>query len=105
MSFAQAALKTPGLTDLLIQNYMEGRSCLVKMLDEHGYEHRGKAGNFIFIKPKTDAKRVVAKMKSEKKILIKMYPNVGDLGDCLRVSIGERQFMQQFINALLEIDR
>lgn len=105
MHFAQAVLKTPGMVDLLIENYREGRTYLVEALDAHGYEHRGKAGNFMFIRPKTDAKRVVDRMKFEKKILIKMYPGVGDLGDCLRVSIGERQYMQQFIKALLEIDK
>ena len=43
-------------------------------------------------------------MKSEKKILIKVYPNVGEFGDCLRVSIGEKQFMKIFVDALLELD-
>jgi histidinol-phosphate aminotransferase len=43
-------------------------------------------------------------MKNEKKILIKTYPNVGDFGNCLRVSIGEKKYMEQFIDALLEID-
>lgn len=32
---------------------------------------------FIFIKPKTDAQTIVDRMKAEKMILIKTYPNVG----------------------------
>ena len=44
-------------------------------------------------------------MKSEKKILIKAYPNVGEFGNCLRVSIGEEQYMKIFIDALLDLDR
>jgi histidinol-phosphate aminotransferase len=44
-------------------------------------------------------------MKAEKKILIKTYPNVGEFGDCLRVSIGERRYMEQFTQALAELDR
>ena len=44
-------------------------------------------------------------MKAEKKILIKSYPNVGDFGTCLRVSIGEKKYMEQFVNALLELDK
>ena len=44
-------------------------------------------------------------MKAEKKILIKSYPNVGRLGTCLRVSIGEKQYMQQFMDALIELDK
>ena len=44
-------------------------------------------------------------MKQEKGILIKSYTGVGELGDCLRVSIGERKFMERFMNALLELDQ
>lgn len=105
ISLAQAALKTPGLIDSLIEDFAEGRKYLVESLDANQYEHRGEAGNFIFIKPNTDAKRVVNQMRKDKRILIKMYPGVGDLGDCLRVSIGARQYMRQFMEALLEIDQ
>ena len=40
-------------------------------------------------------------MKSEYKILIKSYDKVGEFGTCLRVSIGEKKYMEIFINALL----
>ena len=78
---------------------------LVNSLDKNGYRHKGEAGNFIFIEPKTDAQTIVDRMKAEKKILIKAYPNVGDFGNCLRVSIGEEKYMKQFMEALLEIDQ
>lgn len=105
MHMAQAIIKTPGMIDSLIANYLEGRNYVVHVLDTHGYAHKGEAGNFIFIKPKTDAKQLVDRMKSEKKILIKMYPNVGGLGNCLRVTIGARQYMERFVHALLELDK
>ena len=60
--------------------------------------------SFLF-EPKTDAQTIVDRMKAEKKILIKAYPNVGEFGNCLRVSIGEEKYMKQFVEALLEIDR
>ena len=41
----------------------------------------------------------------EKHILIKTYPNVGRLEDCLRVSIGERKYMEQFMDALIDLDK
>jgi histidinol-phosphate aminotransferase len=44
-------------------------------------------------------------MKAEKKILIKTYPGVGNFGDCLRVSIGEQQYMERFTEALSDLDR
>ena len=92
MKFAEAILETPGVLDSLISNFNEGRKYLIEQLDENGYLHKGEAGNFIFIKTKTDAEKIVSRMKSEKRILIKSYPNVGDFGTCLRVSIGEKKY-------------
>lgn len=105
MKFAEAVLTTPGMVDDLICKFAEGRKYLIDTLDTNGYAHKGEAGNFIFIKPKTDAQTIVDRMKTEKKILIKTYPNVGEFGNCLRVSIGEKQFMEKFVVALLEIDK
>ena len=105
MKIAEAAITTPGLLEGLIRGFREGRQYLLDALDAHGYLHKGEAGNFIFIKPKTDAQTVVDRMKQEKRILIKAYPNVGAFGNCLRVSIGERKYMEQFMQALVELDR
>lgn len=105
MKFAEAVLTTPGMVDSLISNFISGRKYLVEWLDKNGYLHKGEAGNFIFIKPKTDAQTIVDRMKAEKKILIKTYPNVGRFGNCLRVSIGEQKYMEQFTAALEDLDR
>ena len=105
MKFAEAILETPGMLDSLISKFHEGRSYLIDALDSNGYKHKGEAGNFIFIRPNTDAQKIVDRMKDEKKILIKVYPNVGDFGNCLRVSIGERKYMETFMQALLELDQ
>lgn len=105
MKFAEAVLTTPGMVESLVSNFTAGRQYLIDWLDKHGYPHKGEAGNFIFIKPKTDAQRIVDRMKAEKKILIKTYPNVGEFGNCLRVSIGEQKYMEQFTTALEELDK
>ena len=105
MRFAEAVLTTPGLITKLVTNFTEGRQYLIDWLDNHNYRHKGEAGNFIFIKPKTDAQTIVERMKTEKRILIKSYPNVGEFGNCLRVSIGEEKYMKQFVEALAEIDQ
>ena len=105
MKFAEAVLTTPGMIETLIQHFNEGREYLISWLDSKGYSHKGEAGNFIFIKPKTDAQQIVDQMKSEKKILIKAYPDVGEFGNCLRVSIGESKYMKQFTTALEELDK
>lgn len=105
MLFAEKIIDTPGVLQSLIDKFNEGRKYLIDELDANGYAHKGEAGNFIFIKTKTDAEKIVARMKAEKKILIKSYPNVGEFGTCLRVSIGEKKCMQQFISALSELDK
>ena len=105
MLFAEKILETPSVLQDLIDKFNEGRNYLIDELDANGYTHKGEAGNFIFIKTKTDAEIIVARMKAEKRILIKSYPDVGDFGTCLRVSIGERKCMEQFVKALLELDK
>ena len=104
MLFAEKVIKTPGVLQSLIDKFNEGRQYLVETLDANGYAHKGDAGNFIFIKTKKEAENIVRRMKEEKKILIKSYLNVGEFGTCLRVSIGEKKYMQQFCDALFELD-
>lgn len=101
---AEKILTNPTILENLISKFQEGRGYLIETLDSLGYAHKGDAGNFLFIKVKTDADSIVKRMKEEKGILIKSYPNVGDFGTCLRVSIGEKKFMERFIAALLELD-
>lgn len=105
LKFAEKIIANPDILNDLIAKFNEGRSFIIKELDNKGYPHKGDAGNFIFIKTKTDADMIVRRMKEEKKILIKSYPHVGDFGTCLRVSIGEKKYMQVFMDALIELDR
>ncbi len=105
MRFAEELLRHPEVVSELIAKFNEGRNYLITTLDQHKYPHKGDAGNFIFIKPKTDPVVIVRRMKDEKKILIKSYENVGAFGTCLRVSIGEKQYMQRFMDALIELDQ
>ena len=105
MKIAEAVLTTPTILESLIDNFTKGREYLISWLNKNGYQHKGEAGNFIFIKPKTDAQMIVDRMKTEKKILIKTYSNVGEFGNCLRVSIGEKKYMEEFTKALEELDQ
>lgn len=104
LKIGEAVLENPDLVKKLIDDYLEGRSYLIEELDKNGYKYEGKAGNFLFIKPRSDANGLVRRMKEEKKILIKAYSKVGYLGDCLRVTIGAKQYMKSFMYALLELD-
>lgn len=105
LRFAEEMISHPEIVEDLIAKFQEGRKYLVDFLDANGYEHKGDAGNFIFIKPKTDADKIVCGMKDTYKILIKSYDGVGRFGKCLRVSIGEKKYMESFTSALLKLDR
>ncbi len=105
MLFAQRMMEQPKIIQSLIEKHSEGRAFLIRKLSEYGYEYQGENGNFIFIKQKTDADRIVEQMQLEKKILIKSYDGIGKLGKCLRVTTAEKKFMERFFNALIELDR
>lgn len=106
MKFAQEILETDGMLEDLIEKQLTGKQYIIDCLIEHGFTVNAKEGNFIFVKPrKVDADEIVECMKNDKKILIKSYTGIGSLGKCLRVTTGEKQYMEEFLNALLEIDQ
>lgn len=104
MRIAKEIITTDGMISELTAKFFDGRQFLVTSLDNHSYEHHGNEGNFIFIKAKTDATTIVQKMR-ENGILIKVYYGIGKLGDCLRVTIGERKYMERFLNVLYDVDQ
>ena len=105
MRFAQAILDDPAMEQKLVDDFVDGKAYLEGALDANGYEYHTSCGNFMFIKPKTDADALVARMKQDAGILIKSYAGIGALGNCLRVTTGARQYMERFIEALLELDK
>lgn len=105
MKFAESIIDHPTILQGLIDSFNDGRKYLIESLNTNGYKYKGEAGNFIFIKPKTDALKIVERMKDEKRILIKSYEGVGNFSTCLRVSIGARDYMRRFTEALYELDK
>ena len=106
MAFAQKIIQTDGMIDELVKKHSEGKKFLIESLNKHGYIVNAKEGNFIFIKPKNkDADEIVSRMKTEKKILIKSYSGIGSMGKALRVTTGEKKYMEVFLDALLDLDR
>ena len=104
MLFAEAVMDKEGMLDEMIAKQADGKKFVVDQLRERGYEVIAGEGNFIFVKTKKDAEEIMNRMKSEKKILIKTYSGIADMGKCLRVSTGERKAMQQFLDALDDLD-
>ena len=105
LKFAQKIIETDGMIDSLVNRQLEGKKYLVEELEKNGYTLSAKEGNFIFIKTKTDAKRVMDRLKQEKKILVKTYDGIGSFGTCLRVTTGEKELMDKFVRALVDVDR
>ena len=105
MKFAKTIIQTDGMIDRLIAIQKEGKDYLIQSLKDNGYSFNAKEGNFIFIKPKTDACTLVTRMKNEEKILIKTYNGIGALGTCLRVTTGGINPMKRFTQALFKLDK
>lgn len=103
MLFASEIIKTDGMVESLIAIQNDGKRFLAEFLTSHGYQFKCGAGNFAFIKPKTNADMLVKNMK-EHGILIKAYSGIGEFGNCLRVTTGAKQYMEQFLNTLLDLD-
>lgn len=106
MLFARKVLQTPGMVDKLVKIQLDGKNYIVNELRKEGYEVNVKEGNFIFIKPRfVDADEIVERMKKEKRILVKSYSGIGQMGKCIRMTTGGKEYMIRFVEALLEIDK
>lgn len=103
--FARRILEREGMLDSLIQEQLDGKRWLCESLASAGYEYVTSGGNFMFIKPKTNAVDVVRRMKEEEGILIKSYDGIGSLGSCLRVTTGGQPHMVRFLDSLRRVDR
>lgn len=105
MLFAEAILDTPGMLENMIAKQREGKMFVISELEKRGYATIHGEGNFIFVKPKTDAAEVMRKLKEEQKILVKTYSGIAELGTCLRVSTGTLPAMERFLKGLEEVDK
>lgn len=102
--FGTRLLEHPEIEQLLIDIENEGKAYTLNDLENHGYECKDCKGNFIFVKPKRDAKIVAEELENTKKVLVHAYGNPL-LKDYLRVSIGDKEKMQLFLQAFYEIDQ
>lgn len=94
--FAEKLLENEITVKTLKKEFEEGENYLLNFLKDNKYQYKHEHGNFIFIKPKKlNASEVVESMRKHK-ILIKEYKNIGNLGNCLRVTIGNVNSMKRF---------
>lgn len=102
--FGERILERPELVEKLIEIEKAGKEFVLSELKKQGYWAKDCLGNFIFVKPKHDAKEVTRRLEKEKKILVHAY-GAGILEDLIRVSVGSKDDMKIFLDAFLEIDK
>lgn len=101
--FAEKILQNPEMIENLIRTENAGKKYTLDMLQERGYECRDCRGNFIFIRPKHNAKVIADRLENEKKVLVHAYNNEL-LKDYIRVSVGSEGAMKIFLDAFFELD-
>ena len=101
--FAERLIEQPQMIENLIEVENEGKKYTLDSLRTHGYECRDCKGNFIFVKPNGDAKKISERLAKEKKVLVHPYGNEL-LKDYIRVSVGSKKAMKIFLDAFYEID-
>lgn len=105
LKLGERLLEHPEVITDLQEQMQAGKDYLVETLRQHDYEVRKQDGNFIFVLPKyREAHALARTMEAQKKILVKTYGNPL-LTKWLRVSTGAREYMEPFVEALLELDQ
>ena len=67
MLFAKKIMETLRHARSTIENQLAGKQWLVEQLDRNCYEYRSSEGNFMFIKPFSDASEFVRRMQRPRK--------------------------------------
>ena len=101
--FAERLMDRPDVIDGLIRSQQEGKDWLIEELRMRGYWCRDCMGNFIFIKPRSDAREVADKLEGLN-VLVHPYGNPL-LKDYIRVSTGSKAAMAKFLDAFMEVDK
>ncbi len=100
--FGERILDHPKLFDELLAIEQEGRAYVKEELEKRGYTCDFQHGNFFFIVPHKDP-FVLEKEMRERNILIKTF-HKEFLKKYIRISIGSRKVMEQFLSVFLELD-
>ena len=101
--FAERLTERPEIIQELIKTQQEGKNFCLEELRNRGYWCRDCRGNFIFIRPKHDAKEVTERLEKEWNVLVHAYGNPL-LKDLIRVSTGSRKAMSVFLEAFFNVD-
>jgi histidinol-phosphate aminotransferase len=89
--------------DELLAKFKSGKEYLIKALDENSYSYLPTSGCFICIRPKNKTAEQITEELKTRNILI--FCGKGGSAGFLRVTIWDKKYMVEFMEALLEIDR
>lgn len=103
LKFGEKLLERPELVADLIRRADEGKAFLAEGLRARGCEVMEQEGNFLFVRPRSGPAAEVAARLEEKRVLVKTY-GASALAPYLRISTGERQYMEAFLQAFDEVE-
>lgn len=101
--FGERLLEHPEVLESIVASENAGKEYALSELAHKGYSCRDCKGNYIFVKPKHDAKRIAARLAEEKSVLVHPYGNEL-LKDYIRVSVGSVDSMKIFLAAFFAVD-
>ncbi|MFP3947402.1 MAG: pyridoxal phosphate-dependent aminotransferase [Longimicrobiales bacterium] len=101
---AVQALRASGeWIDGIVRQTRDNRTRLIGELDDRQLRPLPSQGNFVFlpVAPRTTAE--VTKGLRDRGVAVRPFPDVPELGDGVRVTIGPWEMMERFLNALDEV--
>lgn len=102
--FGERLLEHPEIAEQLIAREAEGKRFLASALEEHGYETRVCAGNYVLVAPRKDPRQLADTLAREQRVLVHPYGARHALARYLRVSTGSTDAMRLFLNRFLAAD-
>ena len=101
--FAERLIERPEIIEKLIESEKVGKEFLIKELEKNGYWCKDCMGNFVLIKTKNEPHEVTKRLEENHDVLVHAYGK-GALEECIRVSVGSKEAMSVFIEALLSVE-
>lgn len=100
--FAKEIMRTPGLLEGLRSEWQQGHDYTVAELKRLGYNVQSGFGNYVLFWPNKNSKELISELKN-KNVWVRDYGR-GVLKGWVRVSTGDKQSMEKFIETLMIVD-
>lgn len=84
-----------------VEEVKQSRARFVRWLEERGASALPSEANFILLR--VPSARAFAQAMEQRGVLVRAFPEVPGLGDCVRISVGPWPLMEQVLPALAEV--